>query len=212
MRHACSLPPPSFRAAAAPLGRHWPSLKYDDALLLPAEARPGADEALLALSGVAARDALCSGALSAASYAAALLRRARDTRCVNAWAAIDPLKVVSEAAAVDARFAAGADTRPLCGMPVAFKDVFDVVGYPTVSGPPALEGFYPPFSSDLVLRVQAAHGVVLGKLRNHEVQSGKRSLLDPFISRPTQLGGGDTTVNPVYGPTLNPHNVTHTGS
>ena len=44
----------------------------------------------------------------------------------------------------------------------------------------------------LVTRLKAAHGVVLGKLRMHE------------------LGCGDTTVNPVYGPTLNPHNVTHT--
>lgn len=84
---------------------------------------------------------------------------------------------------------------------------------------PALEGHFPPVESLLARRLKDAHGIVLGKLRMHE------------------LGGGDTTVNPVYGractrpsarpsevdsyswvttlaflvrrPTLNPHNVTH---
>lgn len=66
-----------------------------------------------------------------------------------------------------------------------------VTGYATVAGSPALEGHHPSRDAALVTKLRAAGGIVLGKLRMHE------------------LGGGDTTVNPVYGATLNPHNVTH---
>ena len=48
--------------------------------------------------------------------------------------------MLRDAAAVDARAAAGEDVRPLCGLAFAVKDNIDVVGYPTEAGTPALEG------------------------------------------------------------------------
>ena len=176
-------------ALAAAAGPPWPALDYDSIDTLDA---PADYEDLIQLSAVSAVSRLCAGSLSAVAYATALLKRARATQCLNAWAALSPGAVLAEAAAADAAAASGRPARPLCGLPVGLKDVLDADGYPTVAGTPALEGHYPPMQSLLTARLKAAGGVVLGKLRMHE------------------LGGGDTTVSPVYGPTLNPHNVTHT--
>ena len=157
-------------------------------------AKPEEYQRLIHLTATQAVAELCSGNLSASTYATALLARAADTECLNLWAAFTPSLVLSDAAAADAAFAAsGEPNRPLCGLPVALKDVLDASGYPTVGGTPALEGHFPPDSqqSALVTRLKTAGAVILGKLRMHE------------------LGGGDTTLSPVYGPTLNPHNVTH---
>jgi len=172
-------------ARAAALGAPWPSLDYAaaDALAAPRDAAR-----LVQLSAAAAAEELCSRRVSAVDYATALLKRARETECLNAWAALDPARVLREAAAEDAR---EAPQRPLCGLPVGLKDMLDAVGYPTTAATPALEGHYPSEDAALVAKLRAAGGVVLGKLRMHE------------------LGGGDTTVHPVYGATLNPHNVTH---
>lgn len=169
-----------------------PVVDYAAAAQLP---RPPEEEyrRLLALSGTQAVAELCAGRVTAADYATALLLRASETQCLNAWAALQPARVLAEAQAVDAARLRGESTHPLCGLPVALKDVLDATGYPTVGGTPALEGKFPPaaLESRLVRRLRAAGGIILGKLRMHE------------------LGGGDTTLSPVYGPTLNPHNVTH---
>ena len=170
-----------------------PVVDYDAARRL---GKPGSDaeyQRLLELSARQAVSELCAGTTSAVTYATALLTRAAETECLNLWAALNPSLVLSEAAAADAARAAGQPRLPLCGLPVALKDVLDTTGWPTVGGTPALEGHYPPDSqqSALVIRLKGAGAVILGKLRMHE------------------LGGGDTTLSPVYGPTLNPHNVTH---
>ena len=178
--------------AATALGPPWPTLDYAsiDELTEPADYRH-----LLELSATEVVGELCSGSLSAVTYATALLKRIRETECLNAWAALSPQLVLEEAAAVDERrrLLGLSAVAPLCGLPVGLKDVLDARGYATVAGTPALEGHLPPASleSALVVRLRRAGGVVLGKLRLHE------------------LGGGDTTLSPVYGPTLNPHNVTH---
>jgi mandelamide amidase len=197
-------------ARAAALGAPWPSLDYAaaDALVAPHDA-----QRLITLTASEAVDELCSRRVSAAAYATALLKRARAVECLNVWAALDPARVLREAVEADAR---EAPLRPLCGLPVGLKvrasvmdiaaclradanalfimllqDMLDAVGYPTTAGTPALEGHHPSLDAALVTKLRAAGGIVLGKLRMHE------------------LGGGDTTVHPVYGATLNPHNVTH---
>jgi len=156
--------------------------------------RPQEYTRLVALTATQAVAELCTGRLTSVQYATALLLRASETQCLNAWAALQPGTVLAEAAAVDAARSRGEVMRPLCGLPIALKDVLDAAGYPTVAGTPALEGKVPPaaLESNLVRKLRSAGGVILGKLRMHE------------------LGGGDTTISPVYGPTLNPFNVTHT--
>ena len=65
---------------------------------------------------------------------------------------------------MDARAAAGEDVGPLCGLLFAVKDNIDVRGYPTVGGTPGLEGNFPELNSPLIDRLQAANGIVLGKV------------------------------------------------
>lgn len=102
-------------AAAAAVGPPWASLDYSAIASLPAVA----EQARLAkLSAVDAVSALCSGHLTAVTYATALLHRIAEFECLNAWAALNPGRVLRDAAAVDALRAGGASTAPLCGLPV----------------------------------------------------------------------------------------------
>ena len=50
------------------------------------------------------------------------------------------LKVLDDAAAIDAKAENGESILPLCGLPLAVKDSLDVVGYPTTASTPALQG------------------------------------------------------------------------
>ena len=51
-----------------------------------------------------------------------------------------PEQVLQEAAAIDAKAAAGQSILPLCGLPLAVKDSIDCLPYPTSAATPALIG------------------------------------------------------------------------
>lgn len=137
-------------ARAAALGAPWPSVDYAaaDALVAPHDA-----QRLITLTASEAVDELCSRRVSAAAYAKSLLKRAREVECLNVWAALDPARVLREAAEADAR---EAPLHPLCGLPVGLKDMLDAVGYPTTAGTPALEGHHPSLDAALVTKLRAA--------------------------------------------------------
>ncbi|KAK9812686.1 hypothetical protein WJX72_002003 [[Myrmecia] bisecta] len=154
----------------------------------------GVETNLVALTANDAINMLCARSVTAVQYATAILKQAKIYTCINAFAALEPARVLADAKAIDDKYAAGMDIKPLCGIAFAVKDNIDVAGYPTVAGTPALEGHYPPTSSPIATRLLKANGVVLGKTRMHE------------------LAAGITSINPYYGPVLNPHNpVMHVG-
>ncbi|KAK9838245.1 hypothetical protein WJX84_005685 [Apatococcus fuscideae] len=102
--------------------------------------------------------------------------------------------VLQEAQAVDDKAAAGIDTSPLCGLAIVVKDLYDVANYTTAAGTPSLTGNVPQNNSVIIDKFLAANGVVLAKTRMHE------------------LAYGVTSINPYFGPVLNPYNNTcHTG-
>ncbi len=70
---------------------------------------------------------------------------------------------LEQAAASDARRAAGQAIGPLDGVPILFKDNHDAVGMPTTAGSYALEENYPAVDSEVVKRLRAAGAVILGK-------------------------------------------------
>ncbi len=78
---------------------------------------------------------------------------------------------------------------PLCGIPVALKDVLCVEGYPTTAGSRILEGFRPPYTATAVQRLLDAGAVPIGKTN-----------CDEFAM-------GSSTENSAYGPTGNPWDV-----
>jgi amidase/aspartyl-tRNA(Asn)/glutamyl-tRNA(Gln) amidotransferase subunit A len=121
--------------------------------------------------------AVRGGGVSATALAQASLARiaATDGR-VNAFTDRTPERALREAAAIDARLAAGdAATRalPLLGVPFAVKNLFDVAGLTTLAGS-KIERGQPPAKSDgvLVQRMRAAGAVLVGALNMDEYAYG----------------------------------------
>ena len=92
-------------------------------------------------------------------------------------------------ALADAADATGPDPgKPLWGLPIAFKDLEDAVGFPTTSGSPVFRDFVPTSDSVFVERLRGAGVIPIGKTNVPE------------------FGLGSHTYNPVFGPTRNPWN------
>ncbi len=95
-----------------------------------------------------------------------------------------------EAAAVDARLAAGEQPGPLAGVPLAVKNLYDVEGLPTRAGSMILRDAAPAAADAPVLRrLSEAGAVLLGALNMDEFAYG-------FV-----------TENAHDGPTHNPHDL-----
>ncbi len=130
-----------------------------------------------------------AGQLTARAVAeAALSRIAAGNSKVNAFTAVLSERALAEAAAVDARIAAGEDPGPLAGVPYAAKNLFDLKGIPTTAGS-RIRKSAPPASRDtfLVRQLAAAGAVCCGALN-----------MDEFAY-------GFTTENSHDGPARNPH-------
>ena len=125
-------------------------------------------EDLTALSAVAIAARVRDGRSCATDVARAHLSRiaARDPD-IGAFQAHDPQRVLAEAGAVDSR--ADRFALPLAGVPVAVKDDIDVAGYPTRRGASATSAEPARRDDELVKRVRAAGGVIVGKTRMPEL-------------------------------------------
>lgn len=118
---------------------------------------------------------------------AALARIKRDDPSLNAFVAVDADRAREEAAAVDARIAAGDDVGPLAGIPIGIKDLEDAVGFRTTRGAAHLADVAPATADSIeVSRLRGAGCVVIGKTNTPEA------------------GWVGDTYNPVFGATKNP--------
>ncbi|MDB5413301.1 MAG: atzE [Rubritepida sp.] len=115
---------------------------------------------------------------------------ARDGQ-FNAFTEVTAARARTEAAAVDAKVAAGQDPGPMAGVPVAVKNLFDLEGITTLAGS-KIERDSPPATRDafLVRQMSAAGAVMLGALNMDE------------------YAYGFTTENAHYGACHNPHDLT----
>jgi aspartyl-tRNA(Asn)/glutamyl-tRNA(Gln) amidotransferase subunit A len=122
----------------------------------------------------------------------------RQNHALNAWLAIYRTDALAQAAAADRRIAearhAGAAAlaalHPLCGVPVALKDLVSVKGGQATAGSKILKGYIAPFDSTVVARLRQAGAVILGKTN-----------MDEFAM-------GSSTEHSAYGPTANPWDLT----
>jgi amidase len=134
---------------------------------------------------------LAARRLSARELMAAYLARIRAVNPqVNAIVARLPdEECLALAAAVDARRARGEPLGPLAGLPWAFKDLEDAVGFPCTSGSPIFKDERPTSDTVLVERLRRAGVVAIGKTNVPE------------------FGMGSHTYNRVYGTTRNPYDL-----
>lgn len=109
---------------------------------------------------------------------------------VHAFLFVDTEGALAQAAAIDARRAAGEKLSPLAGVPLALKDVMVQKGVPTTAGSKILDGWRPPYDSTVVTNLKNNGIVILGKTN-----------MDEFAM-------GSSTENSAYGPTHNPWDLT----
>ncbi len=134
-----------------------------------------------------AADALAAGATTSVALTGRVFDRiaAVESR-VNAYLTLTQDAALAQAAAADARRAAGTSLGPLDGVPLALKDNLCTRGVATTCASRMLEGFVPPYSATVVERLAAAGAVFTGKTN-----------LDEFAM-------GSSTENSAFGPTRNP--------
>ncbi|HEV2217660.1 MAG TPA: amidase [Candidatus Dormibacteraeota bacterium] len=103
---------------------------------------------------------------------------------------------LAEARAAESEIATGAWRGPLHGVPIAFKDLFQLG--PTTAGSGLLAGHVASRDAELVTRARAAGAVILGKLATHEFGLAAATLSDHFPPArnpwdPERTPGGSST-------------------
>ncbi|MHA4807801.1 amidase [Flavitalea flava] len=112
---------------------------------------------------------------------------------VNAIVTLVPEdQLMAQALAADESLAKGNLTGTLHGLPIAVKDLVETKGIRTTYGSPIWKDFIPPQDAFLVERQKRAGAIVIGKTNVPE------------------LGMGSQTFNPLFGPTLNPYDISKT--
>jgi aspartyl-tRNA(Asn)/glutamyl-tRNA(Gln) amidotransferase subunit A len=93
---------------------------------------------------------------------------------LNAFITVDRERALAEARAADARIARN-ETRPLTGIPLAYKDVFCTEGMLTTCASRMLSNFVSPYDAHVVSLLKQAGAVNLGKTNMDECAMGSSS-------------------------------------
>jgi aspartyl-tRNA(Asn)/glutamyl-tRNA(Gln) amidotransferase subunit A len=96
--------------------------------------------------------------------------RQRDAT-YNSFISVTEELALTQARAADQRLAAG-DAHPLCGIPLAHKDIFCTNGVRTSCGSKMLDNFVPPYDATIVENYRNAGVVTLGKTNMDEFAMG----------------------------------------
>ena len=107
---------------------------------------------------------------------------------INAYITLDKAATLAEAAAADARIAAGRATA-LTGVPIAYKDIFCQQGWKSACASKMLDNFVSPYTATVVQNLLNEGMVTLG-----------RTNMDEFAM-------GSTTESSFYGATKNPWDI-----
>lgn len=112
--------------------------------------------------------ALRAGTLTSRALTEAVLDRiAARNPALHAFTHI-AADALAQADRADALLAAGEDPGPLCGLPVAVKDLIDVAGQPATSGSRVLAGRIADTDAPAIARLRAQGAVLIGKVATYE--------------------------------------------
>jgi aspartyl-tRNA(Asn)/glutamyl-tRNA(Gln) amidotransferase subunit A len=125
--------------------------------------------------------------LTAVELTQAVIARAQAVEPrVRAFNSSDPADALAQAAASDARRAAGQARGPLDGIPLGLKDIIAVAGQPLTASSKMLANYVSPYDATVTRKLKEAGAVVWGRLN-----------LDEFAM-------GSSTENSAFHPTANP--------
>ena len=112
------------------------------------------------LSALEALQQMRAGRLTSEALVEACLQRIKDREdVIHAWHYLDPARAIEAARRADS----GPANRPLNGVPVAVKDIFNTADMPTAYGSAIYEGHRPPADASGVTLARDAGAVILGK-------------------------------------------------
>ncbi len=127
-----------------------------------------------------ALEKLKSGEISSTELTKAYLERIEKYGSeLNCYITITPERALSDAAASDARYAAG-NPLPLDGIPIGMKDLFATKGIRTTAASKMLENFVPEYESTVSQKFIDAGTVLLGKTNLDEFAMGTFSKTSYF--------------------------------
>jgi amidase len=155
---------------------------------------PGADTDVCFMKAVDLAALIRSKKISAREVMQAHLKQIGKVNSkVNAIVTLVPEdQLMAQALEADESQAKGNLNGIMHGLPIAVKDLFDTKGIRTTYGSPMWKDFIPTQDSLIVERQKKAGAIVIGKTNVPE------------------LGMGSQTFNPLFGPTLNPYDVSKT--
>ncbi|MEZ0342158.1 allophanate hydrolase [Mycobacterium sp. pV006] len=136
--------------------------------------------------------------MSAVDRVRAAYARIEEVDRPEIWIALRPLaEVVSEAEAVDAAVASGAEL-PLAGLLAAVKNNIDVAGIPTTAGCPTYATTPATEDATVVARLRAAGAVVIGATNLDQFATGLVGTRSPYggvrdARRPDHISGGSSS-------------------
>ncbi len=148
---------------------------------LAARIRAGDVSAVEALDSALARIAAVDGrpgALDSGDLTA------EDAAKVHAFITLTEDRARAQAEAIDKKLAAGEIPGPLAGVPFTVKDIFVVEGTPSTAASRMLANFTAPYTATPVARLEAAGGVMLGKVNLDEFTYGSSNESSAFQPHP----------------------------
>ncbi len=107
-----------------------------------------------------------------------------DKQAVHAFITLTAERAKAQASAIDKKISLGETVGPLAGVPFTVKDIFCVKGTPSTAASKILANFVAPYTATAVERLEAAGGVMLGKVNLDEFTYGSSNESTAFQPAP----------------------------